>query len=109
MKRLISIFFITLCIAGEIAAANTLFFDEESARIEERTNEKELEGTFISFLKIRNSVRRELTSRPLISRSHTSVKRIAETESVAVNTQYQLHDQTQLTIPVYLVKKVFLI
>lgn len=109
MKRFISIFFISLCIAGEIAAANTLFFDEESSRIEERTNERESERTIIPFYKVRNSISREPGRRLLISRSHLSANGISETKSATVKIQYQLHSHTQQNIPVYLVKKVFLI
>ncbi len=109
MKRFISVFFISLCIAGEIAAANTLFFDEESSRIEERTNEKESERTIIPFFKVRNSINHEPGRRLLVGRNHLSANRISETKSATVNIQYQLHSHTQQNIPVYLVKKVFLI
>lgn len=107
MKRFISIFFIFLCVAAEVAGGNAFLYDEET-RFEERAGKIELEETLVPFIKDRNSVRREST-RPLVTSSYTSVNRIAETKSIAVKTQYQLHTHTQQNIPVYLVKSVFLI
>lgn len=110
MKRLISLFFIFLCVVAEVTGGNALLCDEESTRFEERAGKIELEETLIPYIKDRNLVRREPTCRSLVTRSYTpSVLRIAETESVAVKIQYQLHSHAQRNIPVYLVKKVFLI
>lgn len=109
MKRVISIFFIFLCIAAEVSEGNTFLVEEESSRIEERAGKVELEETFTPFFKERNLIRREPASRRLIAKDHSSVKRISEVESNAVKIQYQLHTYRQQYIPVYLVKKVFLI
>jgi len=109
MKRFISIVFIFLCVAAEVAGDNAFLDGEESTRFEERACKIELEETLIPFFRDRNLVRREPTSRPLVTKNYVCVTRIAKIESIAVKKQYQLHFHTQQNIPVYLVKRVFLI
>jgi len=108
MKKVIAIFFIFLCVVAEVAEGNT-FFENESARFEERADKIEVEETFTPFFRERNLIRQEPTSRPLIEKDHAYVKRIFAAESIAVKIQYHLHAYRQQNIPIYLVKRVFLI
>jgi hypothetical protein len=109
MKVFISIFFIFLCFAAEVAQSNISLYSGESTRSEERAGEIEGE-TQPPVFKVRTSVRLDANSnRTLLSRGYSSRKSEIEIESETVKIQHRLHALTHQGQPVYLVKKVFLI
>jgi hypothetical protein len=111
MKKVVSIFFIFLCVTGEIAVNNLLLYNSETpeTRYEERAG-GEIEQNLLPVIKVKTATKREPTAaRPLITKRYVQAASIAETENEVSNIQSQLHSETHRLMPMYLVKKVFLI
>jgi hypothetical protein len=108
MKKVVSICFIFLCVAGEIAISSTLLYNSET-RSEERAG-GEMEENLLPVVKVKTTTRRNpIVVRPLITQRYVQVVNVAEAENEVSKIQSQLYSTAHRPMPVYLVKRVFLI